>query len=125
MATTPASQGVVRPHGDRLRLDGTTVEVPTNSAAEAVAGQPYNSTGAISHGEPPPGDAPAAPNAQAGEPDENLRSKGDSTSTDFVRSTNGSPAMRSSTRSKCRMSEAKTCTRASASPVTVDAATTS
>lgn len=42
-----------------------------------------------------------------------------------MRSTNGSPAMRSSTRSKCRMSEAKTWTTASASPVTVDADTTS
>lgn len=42
-----------------------------------------------------------------------------------MRSTKGSPAIRSSTRSKWRMSEAKTCTTASASPVTVDADTTS
>lgn len=63
--------------------------------------------------------------AQAGEPDEKRRSSGESTSTDLVRSTNGSPAIRSSTRSKCRMSEVKTCTSASASPVTVDADTTS
>src|SRR4051794_38549559 len=63
--------------------------------------------------------------SHVGDPDENLRSSGDRTSTDFVRSTNGSPAIRSSTRSKWRMSEAKTWTTASASPVTVDAATTS
>ncbi len=74
---------------------------------------------------PAPADEPNAPPPQAGDPEENLRSNGDSTSTDFVRSTNGSPAIRSSTRSKCRMSEANTCTSASASPVTVDAATTS
>ncbi len=65
--------------------------------------------------------APGAAAGQAGEPEENRRRSGERTSTDLVRSTNGSPAMRSSTRSKWRMSEAKTWTIASASPVTVEA----
>lgn len=60
-----------------------------------------------------------------GAPELKRRSSGERTRTDLVRSTNGSPAMRSNTPSKCRISEAKTCTMASASPVTVEADTTS
>lgn len=70
--------------------------------------------------------APRTPRSdQAGAPEVKRRSRGERTRTDLVRSTKGSPAIRSSTRSKCRMSEANTWTRASASPVTVDADTTS
>jgi len=49
----------------------------------------------------------------------------ESTITLLVRTTKGSARMRSITSSKCRTSAALMCTRASASPVTVHASTTS
>ncbi len=55
-----------------------------------------------------PGRPGAGGGSYAGDPEEYRLSNGDSTSTDFVRSTNGSPAILSSTLSKCRMSDAKT-----------------
>ena len=53
------------------------------------------------------------------------RSSGLSTSTDFVRTTNGAALICSSTFSKCRMSAARMRSTASASPETVLASTTS
>jgi hypothetical protein len=53
------------------------------------------------------------------------RSSGESTSTDFVRATNGCAPICSSTRSKWRMSAARMRSSASASPEIVLASTTS